>query len=225
MARAAQKERRRGDVVDCAEIDLPAQGPDSVDPQPGCLGVLFHLLAALGLDRRLIGLAGLLLIAVMRLVVENDDILACQQFRADARQHLPFGLFCLRFRPAALQYRAGEFGQSEGLAQLELVVVGNDDARGPDRADHVVRDEAAALVIILRIARQQHAEAVANRDAGADDKKRVRIIPPAVDRVDRLPGDQHRQHGRLTRAHCHLGGDTKETRIIGLVAGPQLLPD
>jgi hypothetical protein len=57
------------------------------------------------------------------------------------------------------------------------------------------------------------------------DEKGIRIIPPAVDRVDRLPGDQHRQHSGLPRTRRHLGGDAKEARVVGLVSGPQLLAD
>jgi hypothetical protein len=220
-----QEEGRGRYVIHGAEIDFPAEGSDAVDPQPRGLGVLFCLLASLRLDGRFLGMAGLLLIAVVRFVVEDDDVLPCEQFRADARQHLPFRLFRLRLRPAALQYSSGKFRQRQGLAQLEGVVVGDDDARRPNGADHVVRHKAAALVIILRIARQQHAKAVADRDAGADDEKGVRIIPPAMDRIDRLPSNQHCQHGGLSGAGRHLGGDAKEARVVCLVTGPQLLVD
>jgi hypothetical protein len=102
VARAAQKERRRRDVIDGAQIDFPAESFDAVDPQPRGFGVLFRLLAPLRLDRCLVCLAGFLLIAMMRLVIEDDDILAREQFRTDARQHLPLGLLGLRLRAPAL---------------------------------------------------------------------------------------------------------------------------
>jgi hypothetical protein len=46
-----------------------------------------------------------------------------------------------------------------------------------------------------------------------------------LDRVDGLPGYQHRQHGGLTGAGRHLGGDTKQARIVGFVPGPKLVAD
>jgi hypothetical protein len=102
------------------------------------------------------------------------------------------------------------------------MVIRNNDARGADGADHVVRHEATAFVVALRIARQQHAEAVSDRDAGADDEKSIGIVSPAVHRIDRLPRDQHGQDSGLAGTRRHLGGDAKEARVFGFVVVSQL---
>jgi hypothetical protein len=46
-----------------------------------------------------------------------------------------------------------------------------------------------------------------------------------MNRVDRLPGDQHRQHRGLPGAGCHFRGDAKQARVVSLVTGPQLFAD
>jgi hypothetical protein len=65
---------------------------------------------------------------VVRLVVEDEDVLHAHQLGHDALEHLAFGLQRLQLSPRQPSSSSRvPFGQLESLAQLEGVVVGDDD--------------------------------------------------------------------------------------------------
>ena len=91
-----------------------------------------------------VGLVRLLAVAVVRLVVEDEDVLHAHQVGHDALDHLAFGLQRVQLlagRPC--EQRAAALGQLDPLAQLEGVVVGDDDLGPVHVVQHVARDELA----------------------------------------------------------------------------------
>ena len=92
-----------------------------------------------------------------------------------------------------LRERAGRVGGQDALgqparvallAELEGVEVGDDDLRRAQVAAVLGRDDVELLVVVVRVGRQQHAEPVADGDAGGDDEEGVG--EPVVVRVGRL---------------------------------------
>ena len=77
------------EVVDGADAELVADGLDAAQPDAGLLEVLLGLGPLVGVER---GLLGLLLrgrrVAVVRLVVEDDDVLRVAEDAAGAADHL-----------------------------------------------------------------------------------------------------------------------------------------
>lgn len=70
------------------------------------------------------GRGRLLAVAVMRLVVQDEDVLHAHQLGHDALDHLPFGLQRVGLGAgAALQELPAALRQLDALAQLEGVVV------------------------------------------------------------------------------------------------------
>ena len=63
--------------------------------------------------------AGLLAIAMMRLVVDDDDVLQAHQFFAGALEHLAFGLLGVDRLVAALEQRAADLVDFQHLSPLE----------------------------------------------------------------------------------------------------------
>ena len=118
IARAAQEERRRRQIVDGGEAELALDGLDARDPQPRRLVVLFRLLLVLALELFAVVGLRLLAVAVMRLVVEDDDVLQPHQVAAGALQHLAFGFERVQRGAAPLQQRA------PGLGHLHVARVG-----------------------------------------------------------------------------------------------------
>jgi hypothetical protein len=184
------------------------------DPDARGLLVLLGLLALVAANLLLLR-ADFVAIAVVCLVVDYHDTLARHQLGADAADHLAWSLAGAWRLPAALQDLLGELWRLQLLAQLEGVVVGDHHARLAHVVQHVTRDQVAHLVVVLRIARQQNAEAVLDCDAGRDDQEGVReVIAAGTPReIDRLPGDQHRHDGGLAAAGRHLQSDAEQLRI------------
>ncbi len=106
VARAAQKERRCRQVVDRSHAHLALQRFDPRDPQPRGFGITLGLLAILGGDGVLVRTVRLLTVAMVRLVVDHDEILDRQQLPADALEHRALGLDRVDRRMAALEKRA-----------------------------------------------------------------------------------------------------------------------
>src|SRR5439155_26632800 len=74
------------------------------------------------------------------------------------------------------------------------------------------------LVVVVRVGREQDAEAVADGDAGRDDEEGVGepLVVRVAALVEHLPGDEHGHHDRLAAAGRHLARDAEQV-------GPRLL--
>ena len=222
IARTAQEEGGRRQVVDRAHAlrQLAVQRLDAVDPEPRGLLVLGGFLLVVAGQRAFGVAADLVPIAMVRLVVDDVDAVIVEQLAAGPLQHLGIGFRRLeRLGIVPLQEAARDLGQGQRLAMLEGVVVGDDDLRAADLRQHFRRRDLARLVVVVRLARQQHAKPILDRDAGSDDQEGAGEILRVLARgVDRLPGDQHGHDGRLAAARRHLQGEAEKPGI-GLLVG------
>jgi len=151
----------------------------------------------------------------MRLIIDDENVLHPHQFGHDALEHLPFCFERLQVGAVALEKGACPFGQVERLAQLECVVVGNDDLGAIDIRQHVARDQLPTPVIAVGIVRLQNTQTVLNRDARCDDQKSARevLAVRAANGVDRLPGDDHGHDRGLAGAGGQFQSQTKKLRV------------
>ena len=102
---------------------------------------------------------------------------------------------------------------------LKCVIVGDDDLRPPDLRQHLRRRDLAGLIVVVRLARQQYAKPILDRDARSDDQEGAGKIFGVLPRgVDRLPGDQHGHDRRLAAPGRHLQGQAEKFGI-GLLVG------
>ena len=161
-------------------------------------------------------------VAVVCLVVDDENVLHAEQFRHHAAKHLPLGLERLQSVPAGrapfeqtLRHRRS----CNAFPQFERVVIGDDDDCLLHFVEHVRGNELARSVVGIRIVRLKHAEAVANRQSGSADKEasRKHFARGRADGVERLPRDDHRHNGRLSRAGGEFQRDTEKLRICLLV--------
>ena len=164
VARAAEEERGRRQVVEAPDADLVADGFETRDPDPGFLVPLLGFGAIFALER--LGLAvGLAAVAVMGLVVDDDDVPLAAEFPADAVDHLGRGLV-----EVGAENLLGQLVRLDQLADLEGVEVGDEDLRPAELPDQVGRDEVAEPVVVLGVVGQEHPKPVADRDARGDDR-------------------------------------------------------
>ena len=123
VTRAAQEERRRGQVIDGAHAELALDRLDPGNPEARRLVVLLRFVLVLALQVFDIVILRPLAVAVMGLVVEHDDVLEAHQFGHDALDHLPFGFKRLeRLAAPAFERGARALRHVHALAQLEGVV-------------------------------------------------------------------------------------------------------
>ena len=139
---------------------------------------------------------------MVRLVVDHEDVLGAHQATHDTLQHLAFGFSGVQFvAGAALQQRSSARRQLDAFAQLECVIVGNDDLGAVHVVEQVLGHEFAAGVVTVRVVRLEDAETILDGQAGGDDQKASSEVFAGgmADRVDRLPGDQHGHDSGLAR--------------------------
>ena len=166
---------------------------------------------------------------MVRLVVDHEDVLETGRFLQHARHHLRRRLYCLR---PTFSRRADKHGlrprrKFKQTLSLECVKVRDDDARGFDERKHVLGDKVPVLVVGLVVVWQQDAQAVLDRDAGRRDEKSVCELgaDSVTCGVHRLPGDDHRHHGRLARTGRELEGDAVEVLVRIVVRKGDLLKE
>ena len=188
-------------------------------PDAGGFLVALSLLLLFGRQRLVHLITDLVPVAMMGLVVEHNDVLAAHKFARDALNHLAvrLGPDLLAFVAcvATLDDSGRELVALEGLAVVQGVIVGDDEPRLADPVQEIGRDEAQALVNVLRVGRNQHAEPVADRDARSDHQERVRealrVRPPRL--VHRVPRDDHPHQCSLAGPGRHLGGESVQTGV------------
>jgi hypothetical protein len=80
----------------------------------------------------------------------------------------------------------------------------------------------ARAVVAVRVVRLQNAQAIADSQAGCDDEKSASEMFAAgpTNGVERLPGDQHRHDGRLSRTR---GEFQREPLDLGIRVGVDCL--
>ena len=232
VAGPAQEEGGGGEVDDAPHAQRAGGGVEAGHPQPGRLAVLLRLLAVVAgqgaflaalppASRAAAGIGilvrGLLAVAVVRLVVQDQDVLHPHQLRHHPPEHLPFAFEGPDPGPRTppFQQRPTALRQRHRLAPPEGVVVGDDDPGPPEVAEHVRRDQLAAAVVAVRVVRLQHPQPVADGQAGGDDEEPAPEAPAAgpAHRVDRLPGDDHRHHGGLAGPGRQLQGQPRQPRV------------
>ena len=170
-ARAAEEERRGRKIVNGLHADLGFHGLEPGNPDAGLLVALLGFVALVAAERFLFAV-GLAAVAVMGFVVEDDDVLLVAQFAADAADHL-IGRFGERTRLPVGENRLGELAGGDCFAQLEGVVVRDEDFGLPELVLKLGRHDVALAIVVLRVVGQQHAEPVADGDAGRDDQECV----------------------------------------------------
>ena len=228
IARPAQEERRGRQVDHALEAELALHRFEPGDPDPRRLLVLLGLLPVVALEGAFLVLAGRLLpVAVVGLVVQGQDALEAHQARHDPLEHLPHRLLRSQLRSRPLQQGAAALRQRQRLARHERVVVGDDDLRPLQVAEHVAGHELAAGVVAVRVVRLQHPEPVPDRDAGSDHQEPAResLAARPADRVDRLPGDDHRHDRGLAGAGGELQGQPREAGVGFLAGGVHLIDE
>ena len=157
-------------------------------------------LFVVALQTRIVRFRRFLAVAMVRLVVDHEDVLGTHQATHDTLQHLAFGFSGVQFvAGAALQQRSSARRHLDAFAQLEGVIVGNDDLGAVHVVEQVVGHEFAAGVVTVRIVRLEHAEPILDSQSGGDDQKAPGKVFAGgmADRVDRLPSDQHGHHSGL----------------------------
>ena len=138
------------------------------------LVVLLGLLSVVALQIAVVVLPWLLAVAMVGFVVDDQDVLHAHELGHDALHHLPLGFERVQRLAAALEQGATASGEFQPLAQLEGVVVGDDDLGALQIAQHVARNQLAAGVVAVRVVGLEHAQAVADGQAGCDDQETAR---------------------------------------------------
>ena len=227
IARTAQEERRSRKVVNGADAQLALEHLDAANPQPRRLVLGNGLLPVVAFQFTDVLVVRLFPVAMMCLVVDDDDVLEAHQFFGDAPDHLAFGFLRRNRRVATLQKRAPDLVDLQNLPKLERVVVGDDDFCLVDVVQHVAGNEFAGAIVAFDVAGQQDSQAVLDGDAGRDDEKAAREVVAGgrAYRVHGLPRDQHRHHGGLARTRCHLHGEAEKFGIRLFVSPENVLPD
>jgi hypothetical protein len=164
----------------------------------------------------IIGVLRFLPVAVVRLVVDDEDVLHAHQVGHHPLQHLAFAFERPEFLAgAALQELPPTLGYLDALAQLEGVVVGDDDLGAAHVVEQVARQQFAVLVVAVGVVRLQDAQAVLDRQAGRADQEAAGEVPAArpAHRIDRLPGDEHGHDRGLAGAGGQFQGEAQQLGI------------
>ena len=227
IAGPVQEEWRCRQVENGSHADPALHGLDSGNPQPRGLDILLRLLPFVAFARSFLGLAIFLPIAVVRLVVQHEDVLQPQQSGADSLQHLAFGLHGRDFRPMPLKQGTVAFGLPGTFPPQKGVVIGNDDPRPLKVRQHAVGDQFIFPVVTVRIVRLQDTQSVSNSDAGRDDEEATGETGARrqAQSIQRLPRNQHGHYSRLAGAGGELQGDAQQIRICPPVGAAQVFAD
>ena len=95
-------------IDDAAETELAVDGFEAGDPEARGLVVLFGLLPVVALQILIVVGLRLLAVAVVRLVVDDQDVLHAHQVGHHPLEHLAFGLLRVQFiARAALKQARG----------------------------------------------------------------------------------------------------------------------
>ena len=107
VAGAAQEERRRRQIDHAAKAELAVHRFKAGNPEPCGLVILLGLFLLVAFQIFVVRVVGLFAIAVVRLVVDDEDVFHTHQVGHDALEHLAFGFECLQFFARAALGGAG----------------------------------------------------------------------------------------------------------------------
>ena len=112
IAGAAQEEWRRGQVDDAAEPELAVHRFEAGNPKARRLVVLFSASFLVAFQVLVVGFLRLLAVAVVRLVIDDEDVLHPHQVGHHALNHLAFGFLRVQFlADASLKQLASALGK------------------------------------------------------------------------------------------------------------------
>ena len=106
---------------------------------------------------------------MVSLVAEHHHILHTHEIGHDPLEHLAFALKGLELGPATLKERTPPFREIHGLAELEGVIVGDNDLRPIQGTEEITWHELIALVVAVWIVWIEHPEPILDRQSGCDD--------------------------------------------------------
>jgi hypothetical protein len=210
------------------DTELPVHGFQAGDPEAGGLVVLLGLFSLVALQLFLVRVTGLLAVAMVRLVVEHQDIFHAHEVGHHALEHLAVGFQGLEVRArAAFEQGAPSGRQLDTFAKLQRMVIRNHDLGSFDVVEKVVGNEFAARVIAIGVVRLEYPKAIFNGEARRDDEEAAGevLAGRSAHGVYGLPGDEHGHDRSLARPGGELKGDTKELRIGIAVRGGEQLED
>ena len=163
----------------------------------------------------------------MGLVVQHQDVLHAHEVRHHPLEHLARGLAGRDVRTPALEEGAASLRDGEDLAPHEGVVIGDDDLRAVEIAEHVGRHQLAVAVVAVRIVRLQHPQAVADGETGGDHQESAREPPAAgtAHRVGGLPRDEHGHDRGLAGAGRELERESCEAGVRLLVGDREMIEE
>lgn len=162
-------------------------------------------------------------VAVVRLIVDNDDVLAARDVAADAADHLFWCLAERVLRPV-VQDGLREPGGVAALARKKPMIVGDHDPNLAEPLAHLWWQQVPLPEVVVGVGGQQDSQPVADRDSWRDDEKGVAeaCVLPILDLVQCLPGNEHAHDNRLAAAGRHLHGHSRQA---GVVLGVLLLDE
>jgi hypothetical protein len=175
-----------------------------------------------------VGVFRFLAVAVMRFVVDDEDVLHAHQVGHHALEHLAFGFERLGFfAAAALEQLPSALGQIDALAHLEGVIVGDDDLGAFHVVEHVARHQFAVFVVTVGVVGLQDAQTVLDGQAGGADQKTARevLAGGAAHRIDGLPGNDHGHDRGLAGAGGKLQRQAHQLGIGILVGRREVIED
>ncbi len=157
---------------------------------------------------------------MVRLIVQHHDVLHAHEVGHHPLDHLSFGFQCIQRLAPALEQRAPSLGNLHAFAQLEGVVVGDDDFCPFQIGKHILGNQLAACIVGVRVIGLKHTQTVANGQAGRDNQEAACefFAGGATYGIDGLPGDEHGHDGCLAGARGQLQGQAHEIRI-GVAVG------
>ena len=196
-------------------------GFEAGDPHPGGFFIFFRFLAGLTLQVGFLVLVGrLLAVTMVGFVVECHDVFHAHQLGHDPLEHLSFALQRLDLRASPPEERTASFRDLQRFPPHEGVVIGDDDFRAVQVAEHVAGHEFAARVVAVRVVWFQDPQPITDRQSRGDDQKAAcKLLAALVAHgVDRLPRDNHGHDGGLAGASREFQCQPVEAGI-GLFVG------
>ncbi len=163
---------------------------------------------------------------MVRLVIDDEDVLHAHQVGHHALEHLAFGLLRIQFLAnASLKQRAAAGRKFDALPQLEGMVVGDDDLGPVHVVEHVAGNQFTAGVVTVGIVGLEDTQPVLDGQAGYADQKAAgeMLAPWASHRIDRLPSDEHGHDGGLACARGQFQREPHQFRVGVLVRGGEMI--